>query len=153
MEVHVDPTNALSDAGQQLAPTAYDAMVRRLIFRKARPTAGMRDRLEELRDLIDQLDESIAQKLGARMDIAARIGDHKRQHRVAILQPERWERIMKQQLNLAKGLGLSDTFVQEFMDAVHRESIRRQTVEDLVDSGRVGTGSQATGRDGQADAG
>ena len=89
----------------------------------------MQDRLEELRDLIDQLDEEIAQKLGSRMDIAERIGDHKRANQVAILQPERWERIMQRQLRLAGHLGLSPAFVQELMDAIHRESIRRQSVE------------------------
>ncbi len=149
VEVHVDPDNAYSDAQQQLTPAAYGALVERLIFRKAHPTAGMRDRLEELRDLIDQLDEEIAHKLGARMDIAARIGDHKRQHQVAILQPERWERIMTQQLRLAVHLGLSGVFVREFMDAVHRESIRRQTLDDLGEPIREPAGSQGSDREGQ----
>jgi chorismate mutase len=43
------------------------------------------------------------------------------------LQPERWERIMLRQLRLAGHLGLSEAFVKDFMDAIHRESIRRQT--------------------------
>ena len=101
----------------------------------------MRDRLEELRDLIDQLDEEIAQKLGTRLDIAERIGDHKREHNVAIMQPERWERIMRRQLKLATHLGLSETFVKEFMDAVHRESIRRQTNEQGNTTGVPSAGS------------
>lgn len=130
MEVHPDPSMARSDADQQLTPAAFVAVLDGLIFRLAAPTPGMRDGLEELRDLIDQLDEEIAQKLGTRMDIAERIGDHKRVHQVAILQPERWERIMKRQLRLARHLGLSEAFVREFMDAIHRESIRRQTVDD-----------------------
>jgi chorismate mutase len=129
LEVHSDPASALSDAEQQLTPEAYGELISSLIFRQAAPTAPMRDRLEELRDLIDQLDDDIAQKLGTRMDIAERIGDHKREHQVAILQPERWERVMRKQLKLAGHLGLSNTFVNEFMDAVHRESIRRQTGE------------------------
>ncbi|MBL7953077.1 MAG: bifunctional 3-deoxy-7-phosphoheptulonate synthase/chorismate mutase type II [Flavobacteriales bacterium] len=130
IEVHTDPAKARSDAEQQLTPADYAALVESLIFRQALPTPSMHDRLEELRDLIDQLDEEISQKMGARMDIAARIGDHKREHNVAILQPERWERIMRRQLRLGGHLGLSDAFVREFMDAVHRESIRRQTSTD-----------------------
>lgn len=129
IEVHADPGQARSDSEQQLSVPAYAAMVESLIFRQALPTPSMHDRLEELRDLIDQLDEEIAQKMGARMDIAARIGDHKRDHNVAILQPERWERIMRRQLRLAQHLGLTEAFVREYMDAVHRESIRRQTLE------------------------
>jgi len=129
LEVHRDPDNALSDAQQQITPSEYGALINSLLFRSATPTAPMQDRLEELRDLIDQLDEEIAQKLGTRMDIAERIGDHKRAQQVAILQPERWDRIVRRQLKLAGHLGLSDAFVREFMDSVHRESIRRQTDE------------------------
>lgn len=129
IEVHPNPANARSDADQQLTPEAFGQTLDGLIFRQAVPTDAMRDGLEELRDLIDQLDEEIVQKLGTRMDIAERIGDHKRLHNVAILQPERWERIMKRQLRMARHLGLSEDFVREFMDAIHRESIRRQTFE------------------------
>jgi chorismate mutase len=106
---------------------AYGALLDSLIFRQANPTPGMQDRLQELRDLIDQIDEEIAQKLGARMEIAERIGDEKRTQNVAILQPERWENIMRRMLGLSSQLDLSEAFVQEFMDAIHRESIRRQS--------------------------
>jgi len=129
VEVHPDPATARSDADQQLTPAAFGLTLDGLIYRQAVPTDAMRDGLEELRDLIDQLDEEIAQKLGARMAIAERIGDHKRLHNVAILQPARWERIMNRQLRMARHLGLSEDFVREFMDSIHRESIRRQTFE------------------------
>jgi chorismate mutase len=127
LEVHPRPEHALSDPGQQLTPPAFATLLDGLIFRQAGPTPAMADRLQELRDLIDQLDEEIAQKLAARMDIAERIGDHKRANQVAILQPERWERIMRGQVRLGRKLGLDETFIREFMDAIHRESIRRQT--------------------------
>lgn len=129
VEVHQDPANACSDAEQQLTPTDYKELVDSLIFRQASPTAGMQDRLQGLRDLIDQLDEEVLQKLGTRMDIAERIGDEKRIQQVAILQPERWDSIMRRMLALSDHLGLSASFVAEFMDAIHRESIRRQSAE------------------------
>lgn len=129
VEVHHDPEHARSDADQQMTPAAYADLLRALIFRAAVPTEGMSDGLAELRDLIDQLDEEIAQKLGTRMDIAERIGDHKRAHNVAIMQPERWDSILRRQLRLAQDLGLSADFVRDFMDAIHRESIRRQSSE------------------------
>jgi len=145
VEVHPDPATARSDADQQLAPAAFSGLLNELIFRQAAPTPGMQDRLEELRDLIDQLDEEIAQKLGARLDIAERIGDHKRANNVAILQPERWERIMRRQLRLAGHLGLSEAFVREFMDAVHRESIRRQTLDGAQEASVGSEGRSAKG--------
>jgi chorismate mutase len=127
MEVHHDPANACSDAEQQVTPKAYADLVNSLIFRQAVPTHGMQDKLQELRDLIDQLDDEIAQKLGTRMDIAERIGDEKRAQQVAILQPERWDSIMQRMHTMGRQLGLSAAFLAEFMDAVHRESIRRQS--------------------------
>jgi len=127
IEAHHDPDHALSDAGQQLSPAALGRLIDGLIFREAVPSEQMRDRLRELRDLIDQLDEEIAQKLGARMDIAEHIGEFKHANNVAILQPERWEQIMRRQRKLAGQLGLSEAFVEEYMNAIHKESIRRQT--------------------------
>lgn len=135
MEVHHDPELACSDADQQVTPEAFGQLIGSLIFRSATPTAGMRDRLQELRDQIDQLDEEIAQKLASRMAIAERIGDEKRLQNVAILQPERWDAIMRRLLHLAPHLGLDPSFVQEYMDAVHRESIRRQSLSPVGNSG------------------
>jgi chorismate mutase len=126
IETHCDPASALSDAEQQLDPSALGALIAGLIFREAAPSAAMGDRLRELRDMIDQLDEEIAQKLSARMDVAERIGEYKHAHNVAIVQHERWNNIMRRQLGLARQLGLDEKFVRAFMEAIHTESIRRQ---------------------------
>ena len=126
IETHCDPSRALSDAEQQIDPTTLARLVDSLIFREAAPSAELHNELQAFRDLIDQLDEEIAQKLGSRMDIAERIGEYKHAHNVALLQPERWEKIMRRQMNLARHLGLSEAFVQAFMEAIHAESIRRQ---------------------------
>ena len=126
IETHAEPLKALSDADQQIDPPSLGHLVESLIFREATPSAAMRDQLRELRDLIDQLDEEIAQKLGARMDIAERIGEYKHAHNVAILQPERWEQIMRRQLRLGRELGLDPAFIDAFMNAIHAESLRRQ---------------------------
>lgn len=130
IETHYDPMKALSDPQQQLDPSALGDLLASLIFRQASPTAEGQDHLRDLRDLIDQLDEDIAQKLGARMDIVERIGEYKAQHNVAILQPARWEQIMRRQHHLCLELGLDAGFVEAFMNAIHDESIRRQTVDE-----------------------
>lgn len=126
IETHTDPGNARSDAQQQITPKALRTLLASLIARNAVPGAHIGDQLQSLRDLIDQLDEEIAQKLASRMDIAERIGEFKQTHNVAILQPERWERIVRRQQALGQRLGLGPAFVQAFMNAVHDESIRRQ---------------------------
>jgi chorismate mutase len=61
------------------------------------------------------------------MEVSERIGRFKEAHNVAILQPEWWEHVLRVQMAAGSALGLSEKFVQAFMDAVHDESIRRQT--------------------------
>ncbi|MCB0793971.1 MAG: bifunctional 3-deoxy-7-phosphoheptulonate synthase/chorismate mutase type II [Flavobacteriales bacterium] len=127
IETHCDPPNAWSDRDQQVLPEHLQRIVEGLVFPAASPSGLVRDVLEELRDLIDQLDGDIMQKLATRMDIVERIGEYKRDHRVAILQPERWEAIMEAQYKLGTGLGAGKDFIEAFMNAIHQESIRRQT--------------------------
>jgi chorismate mutase len=145
VETHRDPEHARSDAQQQITPAALAGLLDSLIFREALPGSHLRDELQEYRDLIDQLDEEIAQKLGARMDIAERIGEFKRAHNVAILQPERWERVLARQRALCLRLGLDTGFVDEFMAAIHNESIRRQSAVPSPQPASGSRGSATTG--------
>ena len=126
IEAHCDPASARSDAHQQVAPAALRTLIRSLIFRSPGPAAVQQDALQDLRDLIDQLDDEIVQKLSTRMDIAERIGDLKKAHNIAILQPERFDRILRRLRGLARDLRLDPAFIDHFMQAVHEESIRRQ---------------------------
>jgi hypothetical protein len=48
---------------------------------------------------------------------------------------------MNRQLQLSKGLGLSPAFVEAFMNAIHQESIRRQS-SVLSGTGEGVSGSQ-----------
>lgn len=127
IETHRDPPQAKSDAQQQITPARLAGLLTGLAYRKASAEPHLRDELQEYRDLIDQLDEAIVQKLGARMAVAERIGLFKQEHNVAILQPEWWERVLKAQMATGTELKLSPRFIEAFMNAVHEESIRRQT--------------------------
>ena len=126
IEVHCDPANARSDAQRQVAPPALRALLQSLIHRSQAPAAPQQDELQDLRDLIDQLDDEIVQKLSSRMDIAERIGDFKKAHNIAILQPDRFDRILRRLRTMADDLRLDPAFIGHFMQAVHEESIRRQ---------------------------
>lgn len=127
VEAHANPAQAKSDAEQQVNPRGLGALLAQLAFRSASAGPALRDELQEHRDLIDRLDEEIVQKLAARMEISERIGYFKQAHNIAILQPERWEQIMRAMHAVGTELGLSPRFVQALMDAVHDESIRKQT--------------------------
>ncbi len=127
IETHIDPKAAKSDADQQVRPQDLATLLNGSTYRRSTAGPDLRDELQEHRDLIDRLDEEILQKVAARMEISERIGLFKQAHNIAILQPERWRYIMRAAQAMGKDLGHSQHFIQALMDAVHDESIRKQT--------------------------
>ena len=83
----------------------------------------MRD-LASLREEIDQLDEQLWEVVGKRADVVRQIGEWKRQHGEQVIQPERWQEILQHCQSVADKHGLSETVVQEVMEAIHNESVR-----------------------------
>ena len=83
----------------------------------------MRD-LASLREEIDQLDEQLWEVIGKRADIVRQIGEWKRQHGEQVVQPERWQEVLQHCQSIADRYGLSETIVQEVMEAIHNESVR-----------------------------
>ena len=83
----------------------------------------MRD-LASLREEIDQLDEQLWEVVGKRADVVRQIGEWKRQHGEKVIQPERWQEVLQHCQSIADKHGLSETVVQEVMEAIHNESVR-----------------------------
>ena len=83
----------------------------------------MRD-LSSLREEIDQLDEQLWEVIGKRADVVRQIGEWKRQHGEQVIQPERWQEVLQHCQSVANQYGLSETVVQEVMEAIHNESVR-----------------------------
>ena len=83
----------------------------------------MRD-LASLREEIDQLDEQLWEVIGKRADVVRQIGEWKRQHGEQVIQPERWQEVLQHCQSVADKHGLSETMVQEVMEAIHNESVR-----------------------------
>lgn len=83
----------------------------------------MRD-LASLREEIDQLDEQLWEVVGQRADVVRQIGEWKRQHGEQVVQPERWQEVLQHCQSVADKHGLSETVVQEVMEAIHNESVR-----------------------------
>lgn len=83
----------------------------------------MRD-LASLREEIDQLDEQLWEVIGKRADVVRQIGEWKRQHGEQVIQPERWQEVLQHCQSVADQYGLSETVVQEVMEAIHNESVR-----------------------------
>ncbi len=127
-EVHCDPDNAWSDAKQQITPERYRELIASLMIRsRALDDSINQLTLEQLRGKIDGVDREVFQLLGARMKIAEAIGELKRDHNVAILQPERWNEILANAIVQGSALGLSEAFTTSLLNAIHQESILHQS--------------------------
>jgi chorismate mutase len=128
IETHIDPTNAKSDAQQQITPAKLKELLSQLVFRS--PVSGnveFSNRLEQLRKRIDKIDLDIVDILAARMQLVEEIGLYKKENNVTILQLERWNTVLKNILAQSENLGMDKEFSKKLYQLVHEESIRIQT--------------------------
>ena len=80
--------------------------------------------ITSLREEIDQLDEQLWEIIGKRADVVRQVGEWKHQHSERVLQPQRWQQVLQHCQTIADKYGLSETIVQEVMQAIHNESVR-----------------------------
>ncbi|MEJ5052975.1 chorismate mutase [Sphingobacterium sp. MYb382] len=127
IESHIDPSVAWTDAKQQVTPAALVELLDNLSVRRpASDNPAFEDKLTELRQQIDKLDDAILKQIGDRMKIAEKIGEYKRDNNVTILQVNRWDEIVEKRLKLATALSLSEDFATKYLELLHNESIRKQ---------------------------
>ena len=129
IEVHCCPEQALSDRKQQITPEEMEKRVQNSEFRIQ--NSGDLE-LNWLRAEIDELDEELWDTIAARMDVSKRIGEWKKEHGIAPLQPERYQQIVKElkikneKLRM-NGLPLSEQFMLNIWEMIHEESLRQQS--------------------------
>lgn len=128
VESHIQPNCALSDAAQQITPDQLNDIIKKLIIREAHPNNSSTHLIiEELREKIDTLDNSIMESLTNRMKIIEEIGLYKKQNNITILQPDRWESILSRVTEEARKNNLPIELVERVFKAIHQASIDRQT--------------------------
>lgn len=118
VEVHCDPKEALSDAKQQIAPSEMSAALP--LNNEMSATKSLNDvELNWLRAEIDELDETLWDTIAARMEVSKRIGEWKKAHGVAPLQPERYQEIRER----IKDKG---DFALRIWEIIHEQSLNEQ---------------------------
>lgn len=128
IESHLDPSVAWTDAKQQLTPAALSDLIDHITLRHQQPqSTELSDKLAELRKQIDKLDDQILQKISERMSVVEKIGEHKRDNDITILQVNRWDEIMNKRSTFARALKLDVHFAGKLLELMHSESIRKQT--------------------------
>ncbi|MBK6953291.1 MAG: bifunctional 3-deoxy-7-phosphoheptulonate synthase/chorismate mutase type II [Crocinitomicaceae bacterium] len=128
IETHISPDEAWSDAQQQITPEQLSKLLSDLIIRKEYSAdADFKKNLEVLRIEINSIDQDLLNLLIKRMQVVQQIGKYKGENQITILQPQRWEDIKATHIVLAREAGLSDAFIEKYLEAIHLESIRLQT--------------------------
>lgn len=127
IESHIDPTNAWSDAAQQVTPQHLFEMLNALLWRfEETNQQEFVTALAKLREQINQLDDELLTILSQRMKLADKIGAYKKNNNITILQTNRWNEILTKAYMKGDKLGLSREFLTKYFDAVHMESISHQ---------------------------
>lgn len=127
IETHIDPDNAWSDAKQQITPEAWAEMIDELTWRKESSSEEeFLNKLNNLRQQIDHIDDELLSLIGQRMQLADKIGEYKRDNDITILQTNRWNEILDRAYARGESFGLSREFIRRYFDAVHLESINHQ---------------------------
>ncbi len=126
VECHFEPSQALSDAAQQLSPDALEHLLATLPTIEHREASAADTTLLALRQQIDEIDDALWQLIAERLRVAQEIGEHKRQHHLPVLQSTRYEEIVQKRVAWGKDNGISEETIRQLMELLHAESINRQ---------------------------
>lgn len=127
VEVHPNPSCALSDARQQLTPEGFGQLLRQLVFpAPLRADGHYMGLIEQARDAIDSIDTQVLELLSNRMRLIEQIARCKRDNNVTVVQQQRWQRIRESRTEQGLSLGLSAEYISGLLELVHKESIKRQ---------------------------
>ena len=123
IESHCDPDCAWSDKGQQITPDVLNFVVNTLVHRDKSLST---ENLSLLRQQIDALDNELLEVLNKRMRVSREIGQFKKEHRMPIVQAQRYDDIIQSRVKLAMDMGMSGDFMKSVLAAIHEESVRQQ---------------------------
>lgn len=126
IECHIHPDAALTDAKQQITPEELKTLLSSLTFRSKRSGSVERD-LAGWRSEIDDIDEELLHLLARRMEVSAQIGEYKKRNNVAVVQMDRWKKILEDHIATGNDMGLSPQLINEVFEAIHQASIERQS--------------------------
>jgi chorismate mutase len=127
IESHPDPDKALSDAQQQITPSALKELLDKLQFRQTNTNnAEFTDKLNQLRQIIDEVDDELINVLKKRISVIEEIARYKKEHNITAFQLERWQEILRTRPQWAEKLGVSRSHIEKICQLLHEESIRVQ---------------------------
>ena len=129
IESHYDPDSAMTDKEQQLNTEQLDTLLKTLIWKTSSTnTKEYLNKLDNLREQINHLDEELLTLISNRMKVAKEIGEIKKDNKITVLQSNRYTEIIERAINKGEKVGLSNDFIKSYLEAIHIESIRIQNL-------------------------
>lgn len=128
VEVHPSPSDALTDAAQQITPDELQALAAPLDLPRSREGGNSRidTELKLLRSNIDDIDHKLLHLLAQRMQYSRQIATLKREVGMTVYQQGRWGDVLNDRLALATQLGINPDFTKDILETIHGESVRVQ---------------------------
>jgi chorismate mutase len=128
IETHATPHIAWSDAQQQITPNELSTLLAALHNRKTTENDQKTDPiLQNFRTEIDTIDKQLVDLLAQRFDVVKELGNYKKHHSIAILQPDRWSKLFQDRQIQSQELQLEKGFIDRLFKIIHHQSISLQT--------------------------
>ena len=125
IECHCNPESAWTDAKQQVTPLEMKEILDMILAKKKSKTFDEK-KLENWRNLIDIIDESILNMLQDRLKISKYIGNYKKENNITVFQESRWNKILDRLVKLGKEKGLDKEYIENIWEIIHERSIEEQ---------------------------
>ena len=128
IETHHNPSEAWSDAKQQLTPNQLIYILDKLVLRnKSFEDNNLNNELNILREKIDVLDSELVEKLNLRTSLVEEIANLKLENNITIFQLDRWFQILEERRNQALINGMDPKMVADMFKLIHKYSILTQS--------------------------
>lgn len=123
IESHCNPDCAWSDAAQQVTPEILNFILNTLVIRDTKQST---ESLTLLRQQIDRIDNDLLEVLSKRMQVSRDIGRYKKEHRMPVVQANRYNDVIHSRITTGTEMGMSENFLKTILLAIHDESVRQQ---------------------------
>lgn len=134
IETHSSPSDALSDAAQQITPARLAELILNL-----RPECSWKenddhhfqsDRLSSLRAEIDRLDDELLSLLSHRMELSRQIGIVKQASGMRVVQEKRYAQLLERKLAEGERMGMPPEFLRRLFALIHSRSVAVQLYDN-----------------------
>ena len=122
IETHPNPPKAWSDAKQQVTPDHLKKIVNAINANEVNRDIK-HEELEILRKTVTSSDDDMLKEIAHRMKIVEKIATFKKENSAMVFQLERWKIVLEESNKRGAELGLSEQFVADLMNLIHKESL------------------------------